>query len=365
MPKRALSSGKNQARNGRQTQKEFFMKKMAAVARALTIAVVSLLWLAGCRKDAAPRQLPLIFAHNQKSVLNPYSYGSHAFKEKIGEISGGTISVECMNGTLAEDEDELVKKMQMGAASIVVVSPGFMASLGIPEVDMLSLPYLFESADHWKKNVDGQFGKELSEIVRERSGNHFRILGYWSASVRNYYGKKAVRAPEDLAGLRIRTQPSTPQMQFWKACGAEPSVIPWSEMEKSLEKELIDAAENDYTNILLNGHHKMRNGTFISETNHDFTTRFLLMDGALYDSLSAQQKAWIDEAAQYATELERERAFEMESISKWQVTEDGATITERNEVDIGKFTAIAVPIQDDFAERTGTERLLRMVRGTK
>ncbi len=348
---------------------------MKKISRIVAVAIAFSAVFIGCKKEktggegsssgAASKPLNLIIAHNQTSLENPYAYGINAFKEKLEDISGGQITVTCHHGTLGENENELVEKLQMGAASIVVVSPGFMASVGVPEVDVFSLEYLFKSFDHWRNCLDGQFGTELADLINKKSGNNFRILGYWSAAVRDYYGKKPIRTPADLKGMTIRIQSAAVQQQFWKACGAVPTSVAWGELYQALQQGVVDSAENDYTNFMLKEHHKTKNGHFICETEHDFTTRLMLIDGSFYDKLTDQQKAWVDQASKYATQVERQKTFEQASSSKAKVIADGAEIVDNKDIDIEAFVAIAVPIQDEFAKKTGMERYIQMVRDTK
>ena len=94
--------------------------------------------------DTSNAELNLIIASNQTSLDNPYSYGMDKFKEVLEDVSGGKISVTVHKGTLGENENELIEKLEMGAASMVVASPGFMTAIGVPEVDIFSLNYLFD-----------------------------------------------------------------------------------------------------------------------------------------------------------------------------------------------------------------------------
>lgn len=313
--------------------------------------------VAGAKAD-----LNLIIASNQTSAENPYSFGMDKFKSVVEEKSGGKIQVTVHKGTLGENESELIEKLEMGAASMVVASPGFMTSIGVPEVDIFSLNYLFESFDHWEKCLDGEFGESMKEIVKDKTGNNFRIMGYWSSSVRDFYGKKVVKAPADLKGMTIRTQSSQVQQDFWKACGAIPTSVAWGELYQALQQGVVDSAENDYTNFMLKEHHKTGNGKFITETHHDFTTRLLLMNGNFYDGLTEEQKGWIDEAVVAATEEERQVTYKMFDESKKKVIADGATVTEVADVDMDAFKTLAMPIQDKFATDNNMAAQLEMIR---
>lgn len=245
---------------------------------------------------------------------------------------------------------------------MVVASPGFMTSIGVPEVDMFSLLYLFDSFDHWEAALDGEFGDAMKQIVNEKTGNNFRIMAYWTSSVRDVYAKKAITGPADMQGLSIRTQSSQVQQDFFKACGAIPTSVAWGELYQALQQGVVDGAENDYTNFMLKDHHKTENGHYVSETHHDYTTRLLLMNGVFYDNLTDEQKAWIDEAVVAATEEERQVTYKMFEESKAQVIADGAEVTEFADIDIDAFKELAIPIQDKFAEDNNMTEYLQMVR---
>ena len=315
--------------------------------------------------EAVKPEIELIVAHNQTSLENPYTIGTMKFKEVAEEVSGGKISVVLHHGTLGESEPELVEKLTMGAASMIVASPALMTGIGVPEVDMFSLLYLFDSFDHWEKAVDGEFGEEMKDVITEKTNNQFRVMGYWSSGVRNFYGKKAILTPEDAKGLTIRTQSSAVQQELWANAGAVPTSVAWGELYQALQQGVVDSAENDYTSFMLKEHHKTANGKFISETNHDYTTRLFLIDGSFYDKLTDEQKEWIEAASVAATQAERETVYKMADESKAKVIADGATVIEHQDMDIAAFRALATPIQEKFVTDNNMEKYLEMIRGMK
>ena len=351
------------------------MKKLISILAAAGMAVSLLAGCGGSGGSApaaqsgtaadtgsAAAELTLIIASNQTDPTNPYSYGLDKFKEVAEEVSGGKIAVTVHKGTLGENESELVEKLTMGAADMVVSSPGFMTAIGVPEIDIFSLEYLFDSFDHWESCLDGDFGNAMKNIVAEKTGNQFKIMGYWSSSVRDVYAKQAITGPQDLKGLSIRTQSAAVQQEFFKNCGAIPTTVAWGELYQALQQGVVDGAENDYTNLTLKEHHKTPNGKYISETHHDYTTRLFLMDGNKFDRLTDEQKEWINAAAEAAQEEERAITYRMFEESKQSAIADGAVITEHADIDIDAFKAIAIPIQDNFAAANGMTEQLEMIR---
>ena len=331
------------------------MKKLISIAAAGAMMLSVFGATASAEKN-------VIIACNALSQDHMYNYGLNEFKAKLEEVSGGAMTVTAHAGTIGTDEAELVEKLQMGAANIIVASPGFMTSAGINEVDLLSLYYLFDSVDSWKECVNGEFGEKFAALINEKSGNQFKVLAYWSSGIRNYYGKKAITTPEDLKGMTIRCQTAKVVKDFWEGCGAIPTAVSWNELYQALEQGVVDSAENDYVSFSQKEHHKTKNGHYICETQHTFLTPVLMTTGAWYDSLTDEEKGWLDEAVKASTEVEQDCAFSFAEDAKNLVIEDGAEVTNYEDMDIEAFKAIAAPLQDEFAEANNVVEYLEMIR---
>ncbi len=252
--------------------------------------------------------------------------------------------------------------MQLGDLQVAVASPGFMTALGVKEVDLLALPYIFDSYEHWMNVVDGDIGQEIARMINEKSGNDFRILGFWSAGVRHYYGKKPINTVEDLKGINIRTQTSGTVAKYWQSLGVTPINVAWGELYQALEQGQADSAENAYPFFVQMSHHRAANGKYISETGHDYTSRFFLVNGHYYDSLTEEQRGWLNEAVVYAAQVERDALFEQEEQHKQIAIDEGAVV---NELDRTPLIEAAIPIQDEFAASIDATELLQRIREAK
>src|SRR5690625_256661 len=196
----------------------------------ILLIIGTMLLFTGCadkeKGDDTDDTVKIIAGHNQTSPDNPYQTGLLKFKEVAEDLSNGSIEVEVHAGTIGTEELELVEKLQLDAVDVVVVSPGFMTQTGIKEVDLFSAPYLFESYDHWLRVVDGDVGEKMAKMINDKSDNSFKLLGYWTAGTRHFYGKKPIESIDDLNGVSLRTQTSGVISDFWKAVGVIPSNIP-------------------------------------------------------------------------------------------------------------------------------------------
>lgn len=345
------------------------MKKVQSLKTILLLVCVVFLSSCGAKKVVV-NNAPVVQQKEEEPKLvlkvaqanneeHPFAAGCVAFKEKLEQLSQGNITAELYHGTMGKNAKDIMAKFDAGEVDVFVTDPSL---VGIPEVELFSLEYLFSNNAHWQNAMDGMFGQELSSTISQKTDNRFHILGYWSSGIRNYYGKKPITKPEDLQGLKIRVNTSPVQVEFWQACGVDTQNVAWGDLYDALANGTVEGAENDYTGMMLKNHHKTSNGHYICETQHDITTRFFLMNGDEFDSLSMKQQDIIQEAANYATQIERQRTFEQTSSSKAQVIADGAEVVEADSIDIDAFLKIAEPIQDKFAKENGLEDYLQLAR---
>ncbi len=243
--------------------------------------------------------------------------------------------------------------MNTGTLDIVPVAPGFLSEV-VNEVGLLSTPYLFESREHWAEVLNGEVGDEMTELIENNSD--FKVLGFWIRGVRSYFGAQPIVSPEDLQGVRIRVQNSHSITRTWEAYGAQPASVAFNELYQALQTGVLDAAENDFTNIYQMKFHEV--APYISLTEHEFLTPAFLMSQKKFDQLTEEQQQVIEKAAIAATEAEREIDRELNEVSLQQLEESGAII---NEVDKEAFVELTKPIQLEVAESLGLEELMNKI----
>lgn len=303
---------------------------------------------------AAEAEVKLIGAH-VNSMDSSYQAGFEALKSKLEEVSGGTMTVEIHpNGELGGNEAELVEKMATGTVDVIVSAPNFIATTGVPEADLFSIPFLYSDMDHWTKVVDGEVGQTIADLV-DAAGT-FHSLGYWSCGTREYFGVKPVNTVEDLKGVKIRVQDSDTVRSVWSALGANPTVLAYNELYSGLQNNVIDAAENDLGNILLQKFYEA--GPYVSLTDHDIATRQFLMGAQKYNSLTDEQKAWVDEAAAYACEEQRKFDKQLNDEALEQIKANGGIV---NEVDKDSLLEACAEARSEAADKIGVTDLYNKV----
>jgi TRAP-type C4-dicarboxylate transport system substrate-binding protein len=146
------------------------------------------------------------------------------------------------------------------------------------------------------KALNGKVGDYVSEQLLKKQG--IRCLGFFDYGFRNVYSKKEIRTPDDFKGLKIRTMTNKAHMALFKAFGANPTPMGWSELYTGLQQGVIDAAENNADVWFDQGHYEV--APVMSQTQHLFLVVGYFMSEKFFQSLPSDLQKEVLKAAQEA-----------------------------------------------------------------
>jgi TRAP-type transport system periplasmic protein len=127
--------------------------------------------------------------------------------------------------------------------------------------------------------------------------------------------------------------------------------MPFGEVYTSLQTGVVDMAENGVNVYLSNKHYEV--APVMSMTEHEANNNLLWISDKTWQSLSDEQKGWVEEAAVAVGEQEPPYALQLEHESAEELKGIGVKIVE--DVDKSGFIEAAEPIQDQLAEELGPQ----------
>ena len=323
---------------------------------ALSASVLSVALLLAGEASAQNRQFS--FAYDQPTTT-AYGIAANIFDAKLKEQSGGKFSINQFPGAQLGQEPVMLQKLRSGDIDFIITSSANGATLS-PELGVMSLHYLFRDEDHLAKAVSSP---ELNDAIKQMvsdtvDGAH--VLTLMTLGFRNIYSKEEVTSVDDLRGKKIRVQATKTEDTHFPAYGAQPVHMPFGEVYTSLQTGVVDMAENGVNVYLSNKHYEV--APVMSFTQHEANNNLLWVSDKTWQSLSDEQKAWVEEAAAEVGKLEPPHALELERESAEQLKGIGVKIVD--DVDKSGFAAAAQPIQDQLAKELGpnAEGVVEIVR---
>src|SRR5271155_1913102 len=211
----------------------------------------------------------------------------------------------------------------------------------VPELGFVDLPFLFGERDRARAAIDGALGKFLAASIESRV--NYRILGWFENGFRQISNRlRTVRAPADLAGMRIRVLPSEVQAKTFELLGCVPLRWDLTEAIAAIKAGTIDAQENPFANTVTYGVHKFHR--FHTVTNHFYISRPIFLHRPSFDAWPADFQSAMRQAVKAAIALQRELAIAEDREARAAIEAAGCEITELSPDEHRQFRTAVAPL---------------------
>ncbi len=288
-----------------------------------------------------------------------YGYMADTFDKKLQELSGGAFRIRQFPNAALGQEPEMAQKVRTGDIDFVINATANAASV-VPQSGVFSLHYIFRDEGHLEKSVnDPRINQAFTTMIKESTSGAF-TLGLMSLGLRNMYAKFPISNAHDISGKKVRVQATKTEDAFFSAYHAIPVHMPFGQVYTSLQTGLVNIAENGNDIYLKNKHYEV--APVLSKTEHEANNYHLWVSQKTWDSLTDEQRKWVQDAVQYTRPLATRKAFEYSAEAIKTLQKLG--VTYHDTVDKQTFVQLATPLQTAQAEELGkyAVQLLALVR---
>lgn len=272
--------------------------KLVISSLALCMLLIS---ATGCGTRDSSKTLVLGHAMH---LAHPVSEAMAKMADEVERLSNGKLTIEIYPSAQLGGERQLMELVQIGAVDITKVSG---ASLGnfVPEIRVLSLPYLFGSREHAASVFWGDASDVGEGLLATGTKYNLKGIGYYDAGSRSFYTRNTrVTQPEDLKGLKVRVQPSNMATRLIKSLDASPTPIPYGELYTALQSGIVDAAENNPPSFHTARHYEVCEYYIIDR--HTTIPDLLVINPDTWKRLSDEEKEWLKTAKETSVDYQRE-----------------------------------------------------------
>ena len=309
----------------------------------------------------ASAQRQFTFAYDQPRTT-AYGIAADIFDAKLKELSGGKLSINQFPGAQLGQEPVMLQKMRSGDIDFVITSTANASTLA-PQAGVFSLHFIFRDQKHLANTLaDPAVSKAFREMIKD-SVQGAQVLGLLTMGFRNIYSKKDITKLDDIKGMKVRVQATKTEDTHVLAYGTQTVHMPFGEVYTSLQTGVVNAAENGINVYLANKHYEV--APILSITEHEANNNCIWVSEKTWNSLSDQEKGWVQAAADEVAKNEPARALKLEAESADRLKKLGVKVVEG--VDKSGFMKAAAPIQDSLAKELGPHavKILDLVRNVK
>lgn len=279
------------------------------------------------------------------------------FCKQIEERSGGRITTQIFtDGQLASSTQEYIGGAQNGAYEMFMLNCGSWADY-TPAYAGLNIPYLYMDYDDAYAVLDSQIRQEWDQ--RAQADTKCIPLAHLDIGFRQLTANKEIHAPADLKGVKIRTMVDSIQMNCWEAFGASVTPVPYAELYTALQQKLVDAQENPPSNIVSSKLYEMQ--SYCMKTNHNFTTTIMAASPVFWDTLSEEDKAFLQELWKETEMYVRSLTENLSDGFFDEMQSKGTTVVELTTDELKVFQDVAKSVWPQVEEQMGSEAYNKLV----
>jgi tripartite ATP-independent transporter DctP family solute receptor len=312
---------------------------------AIALSVLSAALAAGTASAQTTMRISISVAQNSHQGV-----AIDTFAKEVEKRTNGRYKIQPFYSGSLGGERESVESVQLGTQELTFTSTGPVPNF-VPEVKILDVPFLFRDYAHARAVLDGQIGQDL---LQKFDAKGIKALAWGENGFRHMTNsKRAINAPEDMKGLKMRTMENPVHIQAYKGFGIIPTPMAFPEVFTALQQGTVDGQENPLSVVTSAKFDQVQK--YLTLTGHVYSPCVFLMNKASFDKLSAADKTAFLDAAKEGVKANRARVDADEKSAVADLRAKGMQVVDT--VDKSKYQATLAPVYADFEKQFGKANL--------
>ena len=306
----------------------------------LFLAGISLIQVS-CSAEAGKARI--VKAGVSHGPSHSFAQALERFGELLQERTDGRYRVRVYNSAQLGSEKEMQEMLTLGTAEITVAG---LLNTYEPLFSVFELPYLYEDREHVLRVNTGEVMQEVSSTLLPMG---LRLIGFYENGFRNITNSvRPINTPEDVEGLMIRTPENPAQIQTFKALGAIPTPLSFSELYTALLQGLVDGQENPLQNIWYGRLFEVQQ--HLAMTHHIYNSAYVLISERFWSELSEADREIFRECILESSRWQLDYMRKLDKELEQKLKTEGMEFTYP---DRGPFEKATQPAYDALYERLG------------
>lgn len=297
---------------------------------------------------AAPRRVR--FGHNG-AVDSHFGRGGQEFADAVAAdpVIGSVLKIEIVGNGQLGDELFMMAGCTKGTVDGALIG-GAVISTAMPEMGLLSAPYIFRDVAHARATLDGPIGTEFIELSRAKN---LPVLAWGENGLVHLTSNVAVRTVAELRGLKLRVPPSPMVLNGMRALGADAAPLAFGLLRGALQSGEFQAQQNSIAIVESAKLHELQK--YLSLTGHIYDAMGFIASADLLEDLNEAQRAALTSCARKGAVVTRQVADVAAKDGLGRLRSLGMTIIE--DVDLAGFRAAARPYIESLQPTFGADRV--------
>lgn len=306
------------------------MKNLKKIISVILTFLIITLTITGCgskkenktAKDSPSEkiQIKLGCVGNEK---HQSTIAAELFKKYLEE-SSDDFEVNVYPNAQLGGEREMAEGTKLGTIQMTIVTSDGTLPAWVPEIQILSIPYLFGNQEKAYKALDGIISEKLNPKFEEAG---FKHLAFGELGFRHFSNsKKEIKTVDDMKGLSFRVQEAPIWFALLDSLNASAVPVSFNELYTALQQGMVDGQENPIATVATQKFYEVQK--YLSLDGHTYAAVSMVMNKDFFDKLTPKQQELVQNAANKAAKEQRKVVSEHEAEYLEELKNNGMVITE-------------------------------------
>ena len=318
------------------------MKKLFAL---LLVAILSLCCVSALAEDqfASLGNYTMIVGHAQPES-NPRYISMEKFAADVAEKTNGHVTIEVFGNGQLGTEKEMLEQVVAG------VTQGMRGGQYdfSPRLLMFTLPFLANNRAEVTALLQSDLAKKVSAEAADTTGTV--IINLCDAGGFRQFSNntRPLTKPEDLKGLKMRTNGMKTIDLTFQAMGANTVSVPYADLYMGLKTAIADGQENPWVNVEGMKFYEVQK--YFTEVNYQFHPDPFYVNAEWWNSLPAEFQAILSECATAMGEYNDQLIDQNSDAAKQVVIDAGCEVYVPTAEELAAFQAACQPVYAQVVE---------------
>ena len=280
----------------------------------------------------------------------PKGQAALKFKELAEKKLPGKVEVQVFPNSQLFGDGKEMEALALGDVQIIAPSLSKFSKY-TKKLQVFDLPFLFddiEAVDRFQSSKEGQ------AMLTSMTSKGILGLGYLHNGMKQLSANKPLYMPADAKGLKFRIQQSDVLEAQFKAVGANPQKLAFSEVYQALQTGVVDGQENTWSNIYSKKFYEVQKN--IMASNHGLIDYMVITNAKWWAGLPADVRTGLSEAMSEAIAFGNKVAFDEDDGFRVKViAENKAKVEKLSKENLAAWRAAMKPVWKQFEGEIGAD----------
>ncbi len=286
---------------------------------------------------------------HQSTIMAKY------FKEELEKLYDGDLElkIDIYPNAALGGEREASEGVKLGTIQMTVVTTDGTLPAWVPDTQIMSIPYLFETKEEAYRLLDTVISDYLVPKFEEQGFVH---LGFGELGFRHFTNNvREIKTAADMKGLSIRVQEAPIWFALMESLEASAVPVAFNELYTALQQGMVECQENPIASIYTSKFYEVQK--YLTLDGHTYAPVSMIMNKPFFDSLPADLQEAIVQAAKNAVPRQRQAINDIEDQYLQELIDFGMIVTEPDKSsfveatkDIYKLEEVKKLVNPEFVE---------------